>query len=100
MEEWLTLADTFVEDSSRQVPFLWLGPVAAGHLKPPGQILSQGNNAVWHYTVEMAREARKRGMETLGLYNMTLQASSWDGTAYGERVALVQAMMVSLDMSL
>ena len=100
MEEWLDLADTFVEASYRQVPFLWLGPVAAGHLKPPGQILSQGNNAVWRYTVEMAREARERGMETLGLYNMTLQASSWDGTSYGERVALVQAMMVSLDMSL
>lgn len=33
-------------------------------------------------------------MDALGLYNMSLQASSWDGSAYGERVALVQAMMV------
>lgn len=94
MEEWLRLADGFVEKSSRRVPFLWLGPVAAGHLKPPGLIMDQGNNALWHYTVEMAREARKRGMETLGMYNMTLQADSWDGTAYGQKVALVQAMMV------
>ncbi len=42
-------------------------------------------------------------MDALGLYNMSLQASSWDGSAYGERVALVQAMMVKFfifDMSL
>ncbi len=33
-------------------------------------------------------------MDALGLYNMSFQASSWDGSAYGEKVALVQAMMV------
>ncbi len=91
MNEWLALADA----SGRNVPFLWLGPVAAGHLKPPGQILSQGNNALWHFTAEMAKEARSKEMDALGLYNMTLQASSWDGTGYGEKVGLVQAMMVS-----
>ncbi|KAI9871920.1 MAG: hypothetical protein M1830_002291 [Pleopsidium flavum] len=90
MTEWLALADA----TTRNVPFLWLGPVAAGHLKPPGQILSQGNNALWHFTVEMAKEARRREMDALGLYNLTLQAGSWDGSSYGERVALVQAMMV------
>ena len=95
MEEWLSLADTFADTSARSVPFLWLGPVAAGHLKPPSQILSQGNNALWHFTVEMAKEAKGRGMEVLNMYNMTLQAGSWDGSAYGEKVALVQAMMVS-----
>lgn len=92
MSEWLALADAHAV--SRNVPFLWLGPAAAGHLKPPGQILSQGNNALWHFTVEMAKEARSREMDALGLYNMSLQASSWDGSAYGEKVALVQAMMV------
>lgn len=92
MSEWLALADA--HPSSRNVPFLWLGPVAAGHLKPPGRILSQGNNALWHFTVEMAKEVRSREMDALGLYNMSLQASSWDGSAYGEKVALVQAMMV------
>ena len=96
MGEWLSLADSFSETSSRNTPFLWLGPVAAGHLKPPGQILSQGNNALWHYTVEMNKEARRRRMDTLALYNLTLQASSWDGSSYGEKVALVQAMMVGI----
>ena len=92
MDEWITLADT----SPRNVPFLWVGPNAAGHLKPPGQILSQGNNALWHYTVEMAKEARVRELEIMGMYNLTLQAGSWDGSNYGMRVGLVQAMMVSL----
>ena len=90
MDEWLTLADL----SNRNVPFLWVGPTAAGHLKPPGQILSQGNNALWHYTTEMAREARLREIDPLGMYNLTLQAASWDGSNYGVKVALVQAMMV------
>ena len=91
MDEWITLADA----SSRNTPFLWLGPTAAGHLKPPTQILSQGNNALWHYTVEMAKEARLREVEALGMYNLTLQARSWDGSGFGVRVGVVQAMMVS-----
>lgn len=90
MDEWVALADS----SSRNVPFLWLGPNAAGHLKPPGQILSQGNNALWHYTIQMAKEARLREFDALGMYNLTLQAVSWDGSNYGIKVALVQAMMV------
>ncbi|MCJ1389626.1 hypothetical protein MMC18_002483 [Xylographa bjoerkii] len=90
MDEWLSLADA----STRNVPFLWVGPTAAGHLKPPGMILSQGNNALWHYTVEMSKEARAREIDALGMYNLTLQASSWDGSGYGMRVGLVQAMMV------
>ena len=92
MDEWITLADA----SARNVPFLWVGPAAAGHLKPPSQILSQGNNALWHYTVEMDKEAKLREVESLGMYNLTLQAGSWDGSGYGMRVGLVQAMMVSL----
>jgi hypothetical protein len=91
MDEWLTITDA----SPRNTPFLWVGPTAAGHLKPPGKILSEGNNALWHYTVEMAKEAKGRGLDALGMYNFTLQATSWDGTGYGLRVGLVQAMMVS-----
>lgn len=91
MDEWLTIAD----GSGRNTPFLWLGPNAAGHLKPPGKILQEGNNALWHYTVEMGKEAVRRGVDNLGLYNMTLQAQSFDGSGYGERVMVTQAMMVS-----
>ena len=91
MDEWVSLADA----SGRNAPFLWVGPNAAGHLKPPGQILSQGNNALWHYTVEMNKEAGSRDLDAVGMYNLTMQANSWDGSGYGVRVALVQAMMVS-----
>ncbi|KAK5171604.1 hypothetical protein LTR04_001142 [Oleoguttula sp. CCFEE 6159] len=91
MDEWLAIADK----SLRNTPFLWVGPAAAGHLKPPAQIMGQGNNALWHYTIQTAKEAGSRGLEVLGMYNMTLQAASWDGSHYGEKVALVQAMTVS-----
>ena len=91
MDEWVTLADI----TQRNTPFLWIGPNAAGHLKPPNQIMSQGNNAIWHYTIEMGREAVARQLDALGMYNLTLQAESWDGSFYGQKVALVQAMMVS-----
>ena len=90
MDEWVALAD----ESTRNVPFLWVGPTAAGHLKPPGLILKQGNNALWHYTIEMAKEAALRELDALGMYNLTLQADSWDGSRFGVKVALVQAMMV------
>jgi len=92
MDEWVSMADS----SSRNVPFLWTGPNAAGHLKPPGQILSEGNSAIWHYTLETAKEAKSRELDALGMYNLTLQADSWDGTNYGLKVGLVQAMMVSM----
>lgn len=90
MDEWVTIADI----TQRNTPFLWVGPNAAGHLKPPNLIMNQGNNALWHYTVEMAREANSRQLDALGMYNLTLQAGSWDGSFYGQNVALVQAMMV------
>ena len=95
MDEWVSLADA----SGRNVPFLWIGPNAAGHLKPPGQIISQGNNALWHYTIETEKEAKSRELDALGMYNLTLQANSWDGSSYGLRVGLVQAMMVDLSLA-
>ena len=90
MDEWVTLADA----SGRNIPILWIGPNAAGHLQPPGQILTQGNGALWNYTLETMREARAMQLDALGMYNLTLQANSWDGSNYGQKVGLVQAMMV------
>ncbi|KAL9059878.1 MAG: hypothetical protein Q9162_000948 [Coniocarpon cinnabarinum] len=90
MDEWLTIAD----NSGRNSPFLWVGPNAAGHMKPPAKIMQEGNNALWHYSVEMGKEAQRRGVESLELLNATVQADSYDGGNYGERVSLVEAMMV------
>ena len=90
MDEWVTLADA----SGRNIPILWVGPNAAGPLQPPGHILSEGNSPLWHYTLETARGAKARQLDALGMYNLTLQANSWDGSNYGLKVGLVQAMMV------
>ena len=90
MDEWVTLADA----SGRNVPILWVGPNAADHLKPHDQVLTQGNNDLWHYTLETTREAKARQLGALGMYNLTLQANGWDGSHYGQKVWLVQAMMV------
>ena len=92
MDEWLTIAD----NSGRNSPFLWLGPNAAGQEKALDKIMQEGNNALWHYSIEMGKEAQRRGVESLGLYNSTVQANSWDGSSYGMRVNLVHAMMVSI----
>ncbi|KAK9464335.1 hypothetical protein V1512DRAFT_268565 [Lipomyces arxii] len=82
------------EPNPNHRPFLWLGPTAAGHLKPPGAIIEQGNNALHHYTVELSKRARDRGFDVLNMFNLTIQADSYDGTMYGQEVSLVQAMMV------
>ncbi|GMG28221.1 unnamed protein product [Aspergillus oryzae var. brunneus] len=88
MDEWLALA----QSSKRDMPFLWIGPTAPGHQK---HFESNIHASSWQYTLDTFEAARTRGMETLGMYNATLQADSWDGMHYGEKEALIQAMMVS-----
>ncbi|KAL3474386.1 hypothetical protein BJX99DRAFT_271697 [Aspergillus californicus] len=93
IDEWLTLAKT----SARSTPFLWIGPTAPGHQNfdptPPGN--SNNVHATsWQYTLDAAEVAQSRGLDVLGMYNTTMQAESWDGLRYGEKVALTQAMMI------
>ncbi|KAB8074446.1 hypothetical protein BDV29DRAFT_122431 [Aspergillus leporis] len=87
MDEWLALA----QSTKRDMPFLWVGPTAPGHQKSSGNSLHASS---WYYTLDTSEAARTRGMEALGMYNTTLQADSWDGIHYGEKVSLIQAMMV------
>ncbi|KAK9333325.1 hypothetical protein V1520DRAFT_332341 [Lipomyces starkeyi] len=82
------------EPNPNHRPFLWLGPPSAGHLKPPGVIIEQGNNALHHFTVELGKRAKDRGLDVLNLFNLTLQADSYDGTMYGQDVSLTTAMMI------
>lgn len=88
MDEWLTLAQA----SGRNTPFLWVGPTAPGLQKDSRDNIHASS---WQYSQDTAQEARNRGLDALGMYNATLQADSWDGKHYGEKVALIQAMMVS-----
>ncbi|OJJ76365.1 hypothetical protein ASPBRDRAFT_406209 [Aspergillus brasiliensis CBS 101740] len=87
MDEWLTLAQA----SGRSTPFLWVGPTAPGLQKDSRDNIHANS---WQYSQDTAQEARNRGLDALGMYNATLQADSWDGKHYGEKVALIQAMMV------
>ncbi|PYH91341.1 hypothetical protein BO71DRAFT_359574 [Aspergillus ellipticus CBS 707.79] len=87
MDEWLTLA----QSSGRNAPFLWVGPTAPGLQKDSDDNVHATS---WQYSQDTIQEAHARGMDTLGMYNATLQADSYDGKRYGEKVALMQAMMV------
>ena len=89
LDEFLALADA----SKRKTPMLWVGPPAAGHLDIRGR---KANQDIWRFSDKMTRAARERDVESLGLWNMTVQANSWNGKGFGENVAIVQAMMVSL----
>ena len=73
---------------------LWLNPAAAGHLKPPGSILQQGNEAIWGFSQEMEQEARRRGWEVLGMWNATVQEQSWDGSNYGNAFVKYDILIV------
>lgn len=90
MDEWATLAT----GAERNIPMLFLSPPAFGLNKAPNTAPKEGNLAVWHFHTEIAPIAREKHFDVLSYYNLTLQASSADGEKFGERVALVQAMMV------
>lgn len=91
LDEWLRLA----RSSGRRVPFLWVGPPAAGNLKDSEYLATKGGGAVSRYTLDTIEAVRQRGVDALGMYNATVQAASLDGSHYGEKTSLVQAMMVS-----
>lgn len=92
MDKWTSIARA----GGSKTPFLWVGPTAASQ-KSSGFGIDEGlgNSKDVQDTFFSTSAAQSRGMEVLGMYNATLKASSWDGSSYGERVSLVQAMMVS-----
>lgn len=73
---------------------LFLTPNAAGKRKPDEWILTQGNKALMLYEEKMASEIRKRGLEHLGTWNMSIQANTYDGVHLDMKGNLVKAMMV------
>lgn len=79
------------DESERNTPMLWIGPTASGHVEIRGR---KGNQEIWEFDRHMSQVAGKVDVDVLGVWNLTVQASSWDGVRFGERVAIVQAMMV------
>jgi hypothetical protein len=90
LEEWYSLAI----GAERNIPMLFLGSPAFGVKKPPGATPKEGNAAVWQFQEQMLEIAKNNHFEVLSLYNLTVQASTPDGEQFGEKVALVEAMMV------
>lgn len=76
LDDWLELAPG--------APKLLLGSQAFGI----------DNAELWRMQDEMRELAWERGVESLGLYNLTLLARAQGGDHFGEDVALVEAMMV------
>lgn len=79
------------EDSRRKTPILWVGPSATGHIEIKNR---KGNQEIWDFDKHMETTAQANGVEVLKMWNMTVQADSWDGMSFGEKVAITQAMMV------
>ncbi|KAI5801392.1 hypothetical protein DFH27DRAFT_652796 [Peziza echinospora] len=76
-------------------PRLFVTPSAAGKDKPEEWEQSQGNKALMLYEDSVKEIARKRnGMEVLGTWNATIQASKYDGVHVDLRANLLKAMCV------
>ncbi|KAI1140811.1 hypothetical protein F5Y05DRAFT_423712 [Hypoxylon sp. FL0543] len=78
----------------KNLPVLLMTPNAAGDKKPDEWIVSQGNKALVHFEHAMAIEAAKRRIDHLGTWNMSVQATLYDGVHMDMRGNLLKAMMV------
>lgn len=69
-------------DKKNREPFwprLILTPNACGREKPDEWLISQGHKALMIFEDSVGMEARKRGVEHLGTYNMSVQSNKFDG---------------------
>lgn len=73
-------------------PRLFITPNAAGVKKPDNWLVSQGDKALMVFEDSVRVEAAKRGVETLGTWNMSVQATKYDGVHLDLKGNLVKAM--------
>ncbi|KAI1451238.1 hypothetical protein F4805DRAFT_464019 [Annulohypoxylon moriforme] len=78
----------------KHLPVLLMTPNAAGEKKPDEWIVSQGNKALVRFEHAMAVQAAKRRVDHLGTWNMSIQATLYDGVHMDMRGNLLKAMMV------
>ncbi|KAI1337093.1 hypothetical protein F5Y15DRAFT_160947 [Xylariaceae sp. FL0016] len=76
------------------LPVLFVTPNAAGEEKPDEYILTQENEALVRFEHKMADQAAERYMDHLGTWNMSIQASFYDGVHMDMRGNLLKAMMI------
>ncbi|KAL8772063.1 MAG: hypothetical protein Q9209_002729 [Squamulea sp. 1 TL-2023] len=75
-------------------PRLFLTPNAAGKEKPDEWLVSQGNKALMIFEEAVREEVRRKGVEHLGTWNMSIQSNKFDGVHLDLRGNLIKAMMV------
>ena len=75
-------------------PCLFVTPNAAGIKKPDNWLVSQGDKALMVFEESVHVEAAKRGVETMGTWNMSIQASKYDGVHLDLKGNLIKAMGV------
>jgi hypothetical protein len=73
-------------------PRLFITPNAAGPLKPDQWIVTQGDKALQIFEESVREEARERGVEHLGTWNMSIQANKFDGVHLDLHGNLIKAM--------
>lgn len=78
----------------RLFPRLFISPQAQGEEKPDVFVATQNNLRLQTITRAMRAYVTERGYEHLGLFNMTVQATSTDGTHTTLEANLMKAMMV------
>jgi hypothetical protein len=88
LKEWAARA----AGAQRNIPMLYLGPHGFGHQQDPN--VNGDRLAAWQYHELMREVAKESHFEVLGLYNLTLMATPFEGILFNERVALVEAMMI------
>ena len=61
-------------------PRLFITPTASGRNKPPQFVMTQGHIALQRFEGNMGPWVKEQGYDHLGVYNLTIQNSSPDGT--------------------
>jgi hypothetical protein len=92
---WLdALIGTITSTTGSDWHGLFVTPSAAGKDKPDEYVITQGNKALMLYEEAVGIEAKKRKIEHLGTWNMSIQSNKYDGVHLDMRGNLVKAMMV------
>jgi hypothetical protein len=73
---------------------LFLGPPTFGFSKYPVMTRREDNSILWQFQEVIEEMGRQKHFDVLSLYNLTVQASTADGVSFGEKVVLVEAMMI------
>ncbi|KAI1433579.1 hypothetical protein GGR50DRAFT_667701 [Xylaria sp. CBS 124048] len=78
----------------KNMSILLMTPNAAGEKKPDKYLVTQGNKALMGFEHAMGLEAERLNIDHLGTWNMSIQATMYDGVHMDMRGNLLKAMMV------